>query len=276
MIQSATNTYLFRLGRTSYVRTNILASLLLGGFVLCAVVSAVLGTRLFPTYSHIFAPYLKWQDALLALCCCITFIALGGCVLIVRFLYALRAGYTKEMLVLSDSALTVRDLSSENLASIFWLVSTELSCCIALLIGLIPEMLIGWTLHLSHAMLAVLATGVAILLSLAGLAIVLPAFSFIVIGLVGSVSFCRKMGSLHTYQLTNQASLSIDGFVLTIIYPDAPEAMLDLKLLNPQDQRHLLHLLRERWLGAQDTWNPQLGDEIEAALVETERADVLV
>ena len=114
------------------------------------------------------------------------------------------------------------------------------------------------------------------LLSLAGLAIVLPAFSFIVIGLIGSVSFCRKMGSPHTYQLTNQASLSIDGFVLTIIYPDAPEAMLDLKLLNPQDQRHLLHLLHERWLGAQDTWNPQLGDEIEAALVETERADVLV
>src|SRR5205807_5112886 len=134
MIQSATNTYLFRLGRTSYVRTNILASLLLSGFLLCAVVSAVLGTRLFPTYSHTFAPYLKWQDALLVLCCYITFISLGGCVLIVRFLYALRAGYTKEMLMLSDSALTVCDLSPENLASIFWLVSTALSCGIAVLI----------------------------------------------------------------------------------------------------------------------------------------------
>jgi hypothetical protein len=74
------------------------------------------------------------------------------------------------------------------------------------------------------------------------------------------------MGSLHIYRLTNQAALSINGFVLTIIYPDAPESMIDLNSLNPEDQRLLLCLLHERWLGEQRTWNPELGDEIEAAL----------
>ena len=34
---------------------------------------------------------------------------------------------------LSDSMLTVRDLSPENLSSIFWLVSTALSCFLATL-----------------------------------------------------------------------------------------------------------------------------------------------
>jgi hypothetical protein len=63
---------------------------------------------------------------------------------------------------------------------------------------------------------------------------------------------------------------------LTIIYPDAPEAMIDLYLLNPDDQLHLLHLLHQRWKGTQGSWNPDLGDEIEAALAETSASAVLV
>jgi hypothetical protein len=82
------------------------------------------------------------------------------------------------------------------------------------------------------------------------------------------------MGSPQTYRLTNQASLSIDGFVLTIIYPDAPESMIDLKILGAGDQRHLLHLLREHWIGTTGPWNPQLGAEIEAALEEAKRSAV--
>jgi len=230
--------------------------------------------RLYPTYAHTFTPYLKWQDALVALCWYITFISLGGCVLIGRFLFALRAGYTSAMLVVSESALIVRDLSHENLSSIFWLVGTSLTCALTALAGLLPEMLLGWILHLSSPLLVVLATGVTIVLSLAGLALTLPFLSFVVIGIVGSVSFCRKMGSPQTYRLTNQASLSIDGFVLTIIYPDAPESMIDLKILDAGDQRHLLHLLREHWIGIPGPWNPQLGAEIEAALEEAKRSAV--
>ncbi len=274
MIQSAANTYLFRLGQPSYRRISLLAWLLFAGYLLCAVVSAALGMRLYPTYAHTFTPYLKWQDALVALCWYITFISLGGCVLIGRFLFALRAGYTSAMLVVSESALIVRDLSHENLSSIFWLVGTSLTCALTALAGLLPEMLLGWTLHLSSPLLVVLATGVTIVLSLAGLALTLPFLSFVVIGIVGSVSFCRKMGSPQTYRLTNQASLSIDGFVLTIIYPDAPESMIDLKILDAGDQRHLLHLLREHWIGIPGPWNPQLGAEIEAALEEAKRSAV--
>jgi hypothetical protein len=276
MIQSAINTYLYRLGRAPYRRTNIWGWLLLSAFLVVAAASAWLGVRLLSTYAHAFTPYLKWQDALVALCWYITFTSLGGCVLIVRFLYALRKGYHKEMLVMSDDALIVRDLSHENLSSIFWLVSTALSCFVAALVGLLPEMLLGWTLQLSYPLLAVFATIVALVLSIAGLAITLPALIFVVVGLVGSISFCRNMGSPHLYRLTSQASLSIDGFVLTIIYPDAPEAMIDLNLLNPDDQLHLLHLLHQRWMGTQGSWNPDLGDEIEAALAGTSASAVLI
>jgi len=267
MIQSALHTYLFRLGRKAYIKTGLLGWLLFIAFLICAVSFAIFGVKLLPTYDHAFTPFLKWQDALIALCWYISFISLVGSILIVRFLYALRAGYRKEMLVLSDSVLTVRDLSHENLSSIFWLVGTALSCFLTTLAGLLPEMLLGWTLHLSSPLWVVLGTVAMIILSIAGLAIALPSFSFVIIGLVGSISFCQKMGSPHIYRLTNQAALSIDGFVLTIIYPDAPESMIDLNSLNPEDQRLLLCLLRERWLGEQRIWNPELGDEIEAALV---------
>ncbi|MEO8955523.1 MAG: hypothetical protein ABI396_08800 [Ktedonobacteraceae bacterium] len=266
MIQSALHTYLFRLGRKAYIKTGLLGWLLFTAFLVCAVSAAFFGVKLLPTYNHDFTPFLKWQDALVALCCYVSLTSLVGSILIVRFLYALRAGYHKEMLMLSDSVLTVRDLSHENLSSIFWLVGTALSCFLATLAGLLPEMLLGWTLQLASPLWVVLGSVTMIILSIIGLAIALPSFSFVLIGLVGSISFCQKMGSPHIYRLTDQAALSIDGFVLTIIYPDAPESMIDLNSLNPEDQRLLLCLLRERWLGEQRIWNPELGDEIETAL----------
>lgn len=272
MIQSALHTYLFRLGRKAYRKTGLLGCLLLAAFLVCSIASAIFGVKLLSMYSHAFTPYLKWQDALVALCWYITLISLLGCVLIIRFLYALRAGYRKEMLILTDTAITVRDLSHENLSSIFWLVSTALSCFLATLAGLLPEMLLGWTLQLAAPLWAVVGTIAMIVLSILGLAVSLPAFSFVIIGLVGSISFCKKMGSPHIYRLTNQASLSIDGFVLTIIYPDAPESMIDLAILDPEDQRLLLCLLREHWNGTEQQWNPQLGEEIEAALAAASSA----
>jgi hypothetical protein len=276
MRRISANTYQFRLGRAAYIHTGFLALLLLGSFLLCGLLTAAFALWLFPTYTHTFTFYLKWQDALVALCWYIAFIALGGCVLIARFLYALHIGYAKEMIAFSDSTLVVRDLSHENLSSIFWLVGTALTCSLAALVGLIPEMLLGWTSHLSPLALAILATGFALVLGVAGLALTLPFLSFIVIGVIGSVSFCRKMGSPQIYSFTSQTMLSIDRFVLTIIYPGTPESMIDLNMLGADDQRHLLHLLRERWVGAQRPWNPRLGEEIEAALVEAECSAVLV
>jgi hypothetical protein len=84
------------------------------------------------------------------------------------------------------------------------------------------------------------------------------------------------MGSPQTYVLSNHATLQIDGFVLSIIYPDQQESLFDLNLLELDDQRHLLHLLYERWLLAQSGWNPSLGEEIEEALRETERSAFVV
>src|SRR5579884_2865587 len=224
MIQSAENTYRFHLGRKPYLRTSLLA----------------------------------W-------------------VLIVTFLCALRAGYRSGMVILEDnSSLTARDLSPKNLASIYWMIGTALSCFLAALVGLVPEILIGWTIHLPHPALVFICTAVSIGLSLAGLAVTLVAGSFIVIGFIGSFSFGRKLGAPQTYKLTNQTVLRIDGFVLTVIYPDKPESMIDLDLLDPEDQPLLLSLLKQRWLGAERAWNPEFGDEIEAALEEAERSAVLI
>jgi hypothetical protein len=276
MRQISPKTYQFRLGRTAYIHTGLLSLLLLGGFLLSGLLTAAVALWFFPTYTHTFTPYLKWQDVLVALCWFITFIALGGCVLITRFLYAVHAGYIREMIALGDAALVVRDLSHENLSSIFWLISTALSCFLTALLGLIPEMLLGWTLHLSSPLLAFFVTGLAIVLSVVGLVLTLPFLSFIVIGIAGSVSFCRKMGSPQVYYLTSQTTLSIHSFVLTIIYPDAPESMIDLNILEADDQRRLLHLLFERWIGAQRPWNPSFGEEIVAALEKAEHSVVLV
>jgi hypothetical protein len=117
---------------------------------------------------------------------------------------------------------------------------------------------------------------VAIALSLAGLAITLVASSFIVIGWVGCVSFCRKMGAPQTYRLGKQTTLRIDNFVLSITHPDQQESMFDLNLLDVEDQHHLLYLLHKRWLDAERPWNPWFGEEIEAALEEANRFTMLV
>ncbi|SRR6266487_22374 len=269
MIQTSANSYVFYLRRASYLRMHLLGLLLIIASLAIAVICAVLAIRVWPTYSHTFTPYLKWQDALLASLWYIALLLLGGSVVVGRFLYALSAGYHKGIFILEgDSTLIVRDLSPKNISSIYWAVGTTLSCFIAALVGLIPEILIGWTLHLQHPALVVLGTGAAIALSLAGLAVSLVALSFIVIGWIGCVSFCRNMGAPQTYRLSNQTSMRIDGFVLSIIHPEQQESMFDLNLLDVEDQRHLLFLLRKRWLDAESLWDPRLGEEIEAALVE--------
>jgi len=64
--------------------------------------------------------------------------------------------------------------------------------------------------------------------------------------------------------------------VLTIIHPEQQESLFDLNLLDAEDRRLLLFLLRERWLDAERPWNPRLGEEIEAALEEADHFTMLV
>ena len=271
MVESPIGSYLFYLGRPSYARTRLLALLLLGAYVVCALLFAWIGIRLFGTYSHSFTLYPKWQSLVETLCWLLSAASLGGCILVVRFLYALHAGHAKGMIrVVGSSELTVRDLSPKNLASIFWMVGTTMSCSVATVVGLVPVMLIGWTIHLPHPMLAVLGTVLAIALSIAGLVLTAISGSFVVIGWAGGLSFCRNLGAPHTYRLSDQTTLRIDDFVLTVIYPDRPESLIEINQLHPEDQRHLLFLLHERWLDAHRPWNPQLGEQIEAALEEAE------
>jgi hypothetical protein len=272
MIQPAEETYIYQLKRSSYRSIRLAALLLMSASFACALICIVAGILLLPTYTHTFTLYLKWQDALLATLWFIALLALGSCLLVLRFLYALRAGYRHCMLMLKGDTFTGRDLSPKNLSSIYWAISTGFACFVAALVGLVPFILIGWTLHLPNPLLVVAGTGVAIVLSLAGLVVTLIATAFIIIGFIGSISFSRKMGSPQTYQLTNQATLQIDGLVLSIIYPDQQESLFDLELLELDDSRQLLHLLYERWLLAQRSWNPSLGEEIEEALRGAKRA----
>lgn len=275
MAESPEKRYQFNLARQSYIRTSILAWLMCGAFLLCALLGTAGGFLLWPTYLHGFTLYLKWQDALVACCWCVALVSLGGCVLMLRFLYALRGGYKQGMLILDGkNKLSGRDLSPKNFASVFWLVTTTFSCFVVMLVGLIPAVLIGWTTHLPNLVLMVFATFIAFLLSLGGLVLAAPFGAFFVIGLVGGVSFCRKLGAAQTYVLSSQTTLRIDGSVLAIIHPDKPETLFDLQLLTPEDQRQALTLLRERWLEAERPWNPEFGDEIEAALKETEHQTV--
>jgi hypothetical protein len=232
---------------------------------------------LWKTYTHTFTPYLKWQDALAALLGFISFVSFGGSIAVVRFLCALRAGYSKDMLMLAgDNTLTVRDLSHENLISIFWMVNSAFWCFVVVLVGLLPLVLIEWTLHLPSPVLAVLATGLAIVLSLAGLAISIISAAFIVIGCIGAASFCRKMGSSHVYKLSSELTLRIDNFVLTIICPGTTESMIELDLLAPGDQRDVLSLLYKRWKDTLGVWNPELGEEITQALEKAEHSIIYV
>jgi len=270
----------FCLARAPYLRTFLRGSLLLGVFLTCSLLAALLGFWLWPTYAHTFTPYLKWQDILVASCWYLALLSVLGCTMVLRFLIALHIGYRQGMLNLVDtnggSIITVRDLSQNNLPSIVRAIYIAYACYLAVLAGLLPALFIGWTLHLPQLALAVLATATAIALFIAGLVISLPALSFVVIGWIGYISFARKLGAAQSYKLTGSTTLMIEGFELVINYPDAPESVFDLKLLDPDDQRHLLYLLRKRWLDAQCPWNPRFGEEIELAIQEAQRFTTLV
>lgn len=271
MSQTIQNTHLFRLERKAYKLIGALGWLLFNGFLISAFICASLSVWLLPTYSHAFTPYLKWQDALVALCWYLTFISLGGCVMVGRFLYGLHIGYRQAMLTLmGNDTLIIRDLSHENLVSICGIAGTAIICILAALLGLVPLMLIGWTLHLPHAILSVPLTALMIVLSIIGLLVTAIVTFCIIMGLIGCVSLCRKMAAPQTYHLANQTTLTLDSheksgvYILTIISPNKPESVINLNLLGPNDQRDLLHLLQKRCI---DTTGA-LSQETPAALQE--------
>lgn len=271
MTQSTQKSYQFHLARQAYKQIRLKAWLMLVAFSLCVLLGTAGGFLLWPAYAHSFTLYLKWQDALVASCWGVALVSLGGCILIVRFLHALRSGYQGAMLTLEGTdRLSGRDLSPKNFTSIFWAIFTTFSCFLVMLVGLIPAVLIGWTVHFANPVLLVLSTIIAFLLSLGGLILALPFGAFFVIGLVGGVSFCQRMGASQTYLLGSQTILRIDGFSLAIMQPEKPESLFDLQLLTPEDQHRLLTLLRERWSEAERSWNPTLGEEIESALKTTD------
>jgi hypothetical protein len=275
MIQLAIDMHRFNLGQTPYQRVALRGWLFLGAFLLTAIISLTLSYFIWNTYIHTSTPFLKWQDALLALLWFVAFECLGGCVMVARFLFAVRAGHTQGMLMLSgDNTLTVRDLSHKNLLSIFWMINSTFWCFVAVLLGVVPIILLGWTTHLPQPGLAILATSLAALLSLAGLVVSIVSTVFILIGCIGAYSFCRKLGSSQTYQLSGELTLRIDDLVLTIMYPASPESMVELELLEPEDQRNLLSLLYKRWQDAREVWNPELGNEIALALEAFERTTI--
>lgn len=269
MIQPAADTYQFHLGRPAYIRTTTLGVLMLLACLLCAAGAIALSGTVWTSYNHTLTPYLKWQDALVGLLWSVALITFGGSLFIAWFLRALWHGYRKGMLTLvGASSLTVRDLAAGNLGSIFWLMNTAFWCFVLMLVGLLPAVLIGWTLSFSNPVLIAFATALAIVLSLGGLGVSLIALIVIVVGCVGAVSFCRKLGTPQTYVLNSHSVLRIDQLALSIVYPGKPETMLDLKQLDADDLRILLTLLHQGWLHVEGVWNPGLGEEIQAALKE--------
>ena len=127
-----------------------------------------------------------------------------------------------------------------------------------------------------HPMLVVIGTGVAILLSLVGLMVTLVATSFLLIGWIGCISFCRKAGAPQTYQLDRQTTMRLDGPVLSISHPHQQEVVFDLNLLNSKDLYHLSSILYKYWLDAECVWNPGLGEQIEVAHRGVDRFTMLV
>jgi hypothetical protein len=260
MIQSTVDTYLFRLGHPSYVRTRLLGLLWLGGFFSCACLALLLSAWLLPTYAHTFTLYVKWQDVLVASLWAIALFSVIGCVFALRFLYALHIGYSRGMLTLvKDKYLAVRDLSAENMVSGFWMMHAKFWCLVTVLVGLLPAMLLGWTVSIVNPILMVLATGGILLLGIAGLVLSITFGSFIIIGCLGAITFCRNLGRERTYSLNDHTILRLDGAILTIIYPGKPESMVDLASLDPADQHCLLTLLD----GRLDIQHPQEEPEAE-------------
>jgi hypothetical protein len=263
--------YRFYLDSVQHDRVRLRAVLFLFASLLLAAITLSLGVFLWSGYPHPFTPYLKWQDALVALLWSLTFVCLGGSIIVFRFLFALRSGYKQGMVTLtSDNVLLVRDLSHENLTSVFWMMNGAFWCFVAVLAGLTPEILFQWTLHLPSAVLMVITTGLAAVLGLAGLVVSVIAAAFIFIGCVGAVTFCRKLGSSHVYQWNAELNLRVDNFALTIMQPGAQESTIELNLLAKEDQLSLLSLLHARWQEAQEAWNPELGAEIMLALQQAE------
>lgn len=274
MTQSVPGTYCFYLGGSQYRHINRRGWVFLLGCIACAAVAVLLDVQLWKTYTHEFVPYLKWQDGLAFMLGFIAFICLGGSVFILRFQHALREGYKKGMLTLDgNNALLVRDLSPENLISIFWIMNSAFWCFFVVLVGFFPVILIGWTMHITIVPLAVVATGLAVIFSAAGFILSMVATFFIVVGSVGAATLCRKLGSSSGYSVSDSTTLRIDNFVLTIIQPGMPEAMVDLNLLTSEDQRSLLTLLYTRWQASEHIWSPSLGEEIALALEEAERSE---
>ncbi len=277
MLETVSCSSVFYPGRASYARTRFLALLLLGAYLLCAALFAWAGIRLSGTYTHTFTLFLKWQDLVEVLCWSLASIMLGGCVLVARFLYALHKGARNGVVeVVGNRKLTVRDLSAKNLGSVFWLVGTAVACMSAAVVGLVPVSLLNWSLHLPHPALVVLGTCIVVALAMIGLILTAISSAFVGIGWVGSISFCRNLGAPFTYDLSEQTTLMIDDFVFTVFSPDRPELMLDLDQLQANDRRSLLFLLRDQWLDARcphHPWNPHLGEEINAALEESEDAE---
>jgi hypothetical protein len=271
-----TNDLVFYLSSASFRRTRLLAWLLVLASLLLAFTCIVLSIRLWPAYTHVFTPYLKWQDALLATLCYLSLILIAASVMVMRFYYAVRSGFYQGMLMQkSSSTLVVRDLSSKNLAGIYWAIGTTLSCFIAALVGLVPVILLGWTIHLPHPMLVVLCTSAAILLSLAGLIVTIIATAFIFIGWMGCISFCRSLGAPQTYLLDRQTTMRLDDMVLSISYPHQAEVTLDLHLLEPDEQSHLLSLLYTYNLRTENSWYPDTGDDIEGIWEEADHFTML-
>ncbi|MBX5449111.1 hypothetical protein [Thermogemmatispora sp.] len=269
--QSGTEVQRFHLKRSAYVRNSLLALLTAIAFLLAAMLLVEAGCWLWGSYSHSFTLYLKWQDVLLALLLYLTLSALAGCLMSLRYLHALRMGYRRAMLLIDEQSLTVRDLSHKNLGSIFWMIGTTLLCFLAVLSGLLPLILLGWTQSWADPVLAALGTGLLLLLSLPGLAVSVGMLALLACILVSCFSLARQMGAPRTYRLDSHTSLWIHDFMLSILSPGEPESLLELQLLSHADQQRLLALLRKRWIDADRPWNPALGDEIEAALAEVQQ-----
>lgn len=263
MIQSTTDTYLFRLATAAYMQAHTRSWLWLGSFFLVGMSTLLLGLRLLPTYVHTFTPYLRWQDGLVALLFFITLLCLGGCLFSLRYMVALRAGHRHGILTVSqEHTLTIRDLSTENLTGVFWMLHAAFWCFITVLVGLVPEVLVGWTLHLPSLSLVILATTVAVLLSIAGLVLSVTFGWFILMGIFGAAPLFRKLGAPCTYKLDMHMVLRIDGTVLTVIYPGKPESTIDLAALAEDDKHALLPLLQKYVIDTQP-----VTEEPEATLV---------
>lgn len=251
------------------IRRNRLLATFLIMLTLCgSVLLAFAAYRFWPTYTHPFTPYLKWQDALLASLCYGSIILLIAAIILARFRFACRQGSRQGALILQPGeTLTVRDLSPKNFHAVYSMVGSSFTCFLVTLVGLAPLILIGWTLHLSRLILVVVTTTAAIAISLAGLILSLIFATFLIIGLIGARSLARSLGVSHTYYLTPLTILRIDNDILTITCPNQPETLFDLHLLHPHEQRHLLHLLQPYIRQGSITSLPaSLDSHLEAAL----------